>query len=61
MTSVIEQLQRWETSGGTWYAVGTTEVVLCRCDGGEVVERLRVDDPAVADWLREHPASEAAG
>lgn len=58
MTSVIEQLQRWEASGGTWYAVGTSEVVLCRCDGGEVAERLRVDDQEAAAWLLDHPASE---
>ena len=58
MGTVLEQLARWERSGGTWYAVGTTEVALCRCDGGEVVERLPVEDEQTAAYLREHPASE---
>jgi hypothetical protein len=54
---VIEQLLRWEESGGTWYAVGTHEVALCRCDGGEVVDRLRVEDEETAAYLRGRPAS----
>lgn len=58
MGSVIDQLRRWQESGGTWYAVGATEVALCRCDGGEVVERLGVDDEETAAYLREHPASD---
>ena len=58
MGSVVDQLNRWEESGGTWYAVGTSQVALCRCDGGEVVELLRVEDESTAAYLREHPASE---
>ncbi|WP_395656848.1 hypothetical protein [Nocardioides sp.] len=58
MGSVLDQLVRWQRSGGTWYAVGTTEVALCRCDGGEVVDRLRVEDEETAAYLREHPVSE---
>jgi hypothetical protein len=57
MSDVVDQLIRWEESGGTWYAVGTTEVALCRCDGGEIVERLQVDDEETAAYLRERPAS----
>ena len=57
MTSVVDRLLRWEEAGGTWYAVGTTEVALCRCDGGEVVERLRVEDDETAAYLRERPES----
>jgi hypothetical protein len=54
---VVDQLIRWEESGGTWYAVGATEVALCRCDGGEVVDRLPVEDEETAAYLREHPTS----
>ncbi len=57
MGSVVDQLLRWEESGGTWYAVGATEVALCRCDGGEVVDRLRVEDDETAAYLRARPAS----
>lgn len=57
MNGVVDKLLRWEESGGTWYAVGTSEVALCRCDGGEVVDRLRVDDEETAAYLRERPAS----
>ena len=58
MSSVVDQLLRWELSGGTWYAVGAGEVALCRCDGGEVVERLVVDDEETAAYLRDRPASD---
>jgi len=57
MSKVVDLLIRWEESGGTWYAVGTTEVALCRCDGGEIVERLRVEDEETAAYLRGRPAS----
>ena len=57
MSTVVDQLTRWEESGGTWYAVGTAEVALCRCDGGEVVDRLPVDDEETAAYLRERPSS----
>lgn len=52
VSSVVDQLLRWEEAGGTWYVVGATEVALCRCDGGEVVDRLRVEDAETAAWLR---------
>lgn len=51
MNAVLDRLLRWEEAGGTWYAVGTTEVVLCRCDGGEIVDRLPVDDEETAAYL----------
>ena len=58
MTPVVDRLLRWEDAGGTWYAVGGGEVALCRCDGGEVVERLVVDDEETAAYLRGRPASD---
>lgn len=57
MTSVVDRLLQWEEAGGTWYAVGAAEVALCRCDGGEVVERLPVDDEETAAYLRARPES----
>ena len=57
MGSVLEQLLRWEAAGGTWYAVGASEVALCRCDGGEVVERLAVEDEETAAYLRAGPGT----
>ena len=57
MTARIAELERWVTHGGTCRLVETdavdAEVVLCRCDGGEEVERFRTSDPAVIDWVRE--------
>lgn len=58
MTDVVDRLLRWEEAGGTWYAVGSGEVALCRCDGGEVVERLFVNDEETAAYLRGRPASD---
>ena len=58
MSSVVDRLLRWEDAGGTWYAVGAAQVALCRCDGGEVVERLSVDDEETAAYLRDRPASD---
>ena len=58
MTPVVDRLLRWEDAGGTWYVVGGGEVALCRCDGGEVVERLVVDDEETAAYLRGRPASD---
>lgn len=28
------------------------EIVLCRCDGGEEVERFVSSDPEVLEWVR---------
>ncbi|SKB09891.1 hypothetical protein [Aeromicrobium choanae] len=56
MTSAIDQLERWVTHGGTCRLEETdaagAEVVLCRCDGGEEVERFRTSDAAVIAWVR---------
>lgn len=57
MASLVDRLLRWEVAGGTWYAVGAAEVALCRCDGGEVVERLPVEDERSAAYLRQRPES----
>ena len=57
----LEQLQRWEDSGGTWTVLsrsrGRAVVALLRCDGGEIVDRLESDDAA----LLAHVTGEADG
>jgi hypothetical protein len=51
----VEILRRWEQFGGTWRVVAQRDaavtVSLCRCDGGEEVERLTSADPALVRWL----------
>lgn len=34
-------------------------ISMCRCDGGEEVQRLTTQDPDLLGWLAEHPASGA--
>lgn len=57
----LEQLRRWEDSGGTWTVLSRTDqravVALLRCDGGEIVDRLESDDAA----LLAHLARESDG
>lgn len=47
-------VDRWELSGGTWAVShaggGSATVDLLRCDGGELVERIRLSDPAELRW-----------
>jgi len=51
----VEQLQRWEDSGGTWAVLSRSEeevvVALLRCDAGEIVDRLESDDPALREYV----------
>jgi hypothetical protein len=65
----IDRLRRWEDAGGTWRllhgrsggdAAGEDGalVSLCRCDGGEEVERVRLTGSAAAAYLRARPSSE---
>lgn len=45
----MNRLQRWTDFGGTWQVVSQNQdavtISLCRCDGGEEVERLTSADP----------------
>jgi hypothetical protein len=49
----LDRLTRWEVAGGTWQVMARrsdrVSVVLCRCDGGEEVERFSSEE---ADLLR---------
>lgn len=51
----LEQLQRWEDSGGTWEVLRHSPtgalIALMRCDAGEIVDRLESDDPALLAYI----------
>ncbi len=63
MDDPVEQLQRWEEAGATWRVLArrpdSVTVALCRCDGGEEVERLDSDDPRLLDYVAGRESSEA--
>ena len=48
-------LQRWTDSGAIWRVLSRTaervEISLRTCSGGEEVDRIRTDDPAVLTYL----------
>jgi (2Fe-2S) ferredoxin len=56
----VEVLERWERHGAAWRAVHVSDakaiVDLCTC-GGEPVERIESDDPALIRLLRERPST----
>lgn len=58
-----EKLERWQEFGGVWQVVAAdtheATVSMCRCDGGEEVERLTTRDPDLLRWLVDHPDSES--
>lgn len=60
----LAALGRWSDFGGVWRVLASDDsvatVALCRCDGGEEVERLVVRDPAALAHLAAHPSSESA-
>lgn len=60
--SPIELLERWQRFGATWRVVsegqGSVMVSLCRCDGGEEVQRLTSTDAALLAWLAGRQSSE---
>jgi hypothetical protein len=61
----LDRLRRWEDSGGTWRIVSrradTVMIALCRCDGGEEVDRFSTSDPAVIEHLGDRETSEDPG
>jgi hypothetical protein len=61
-TSDLETLLRWETAGGTW-RLGTRRgdtltIALCRCDGGEEVDRLVSADPSLRAYVEQAVADD---
>lgn len=61
-TGPVEVLRRWEDLGALWRVVGRSPggvtVALCRCDGGEEVERLTSDDADLLRYLGGRTSSE---
>ncbi len=51
----VGRLERWEAYGATWRVLSRRDdaitVSLCRCDGGEEVDRLTSGDPALRAYL----------
>jgi hypothetical protein len=61
MSGALARLRRWEDAGGTWRAVpapGGLTLVLCRCDGGEEVDRLTSSEGDVAAYVGGRRSSE---
>ena len=60
--SQAQTLRRWEEMGAVWRVLSRTAdgatVALCRCDGGEEVERLRITEPDALDHLGSRTASD---
>ncbi len=54
---LIRVLRRWEESGGSWQVAdrtaGAVTVLLLRCDGGEVADRLTSSDPTWCRYLQQ--------
>ena len=58
--SALDVLLRWERAGGTWEVLGSSAdsvtVALCRCDGGEEVDRIESADTELAAYVRGRPS-----
>jgi len=58
----LERLRRWEDAGGTWRVVGrragAVTIALCRCDGGEEVDRFSTSERAVCGHVGDRETSE---
>lgn len=61
-TDPLGDLLRWEEAGGSWRVLtrggGDVTVSLCRCDGGEEVDRIVSADPELAVYVTARPSSE---
>jgi hypothetical protein len=53
--SPVDHLRRWEEFGAVWRVVrrdrDSVTISMCRCDGGEEVDRLTSADPELVAWL----------
>ena len=56
------RLTRWEGAGGIWEVLSQTDgratISLCRCDGGEEVDRFTTTDAAALDHIGGRTRSE---
>lgn len=55
----LEDLLRWEGSGGTWEVVargdGYVDLALCTCTGHERMARLRSTEPDLLEYVQAAP------
>lgn len=61
VSEALARLRRWEEAGGTWRAMPAGDgltLVLCRCDGGEEVDRLTSADDALVSYVAGRSSSE---
>ncbi|HEY9293936.1 MAG TPA: hypothetical protein VIP98_21860 [Microlunatus sp.] len=60
--TAIARVRRWEDLGGIWRVLDRrpnwVTVSLCRCDGGEEVERFASSEPALLGYLEDRTSSE---
>ena len=58
----VDTLLRWTAAGATWKVLHRTAseatVALCRCDGGEEVERITSRDPDLLAYVGDRSSSE---
>jgi hypothetical protein len=58
----IEVLERWQKFGATWRVVSRAQswvtLSLCRCDGGEELQRFTSTIPELIEWLADRTSSE---
>lgn len=59
--NAVETLSRWTDSGAMWRVLYRTPtsitVSMCRCDGGEEMERLTSTDPELLAWIGDRQIS----
>jgi hypothetical protein len=53
--SALEQVRRWEDSGGVWRVLSSPgpalEIALLTCDAGEEMARVRSPDPQLRAYV----------
>lgn len=58
----VDVLRRWTASGATWKVLHRTAteatVALCRCDGGEEVDRITSGEPCLLAYVADRDSSE---
>ncbi|MFF0488513.1 hypothetical protein ACFYTQ_05760 [Nocardia sp. NPDC004068] len=61
-STAVAALRRWEDSGAIWRVLGsrggTLTIGLYQCTGGEEVDRIVSDDPALARFVGGRTASD---
>ena len=60
----VQRLRRWEQFGGVWKVIARDgpklTISLCRCDGGEEVDRLTATNPELVAFIGDRSSSDQA-